>query len=106
MAQGKQLFLKLVEQADVVIENFSARAMPSLGLGYDEMTQHNPRLIYVSMPGYGSSGPYKDWVAFGPTVEPMTGFTQMFGYSPEEPRNTAMALMDPIAGTSATNAVY
>ena len=102
---GKQLFLKLVEQADVVIENFSARAMPSLGLSYDVMTQHNPRLIYVSMPGYGSSGPYKDWVAFGPTVEPMTGFTQMFGYSPEEPRNTAMALMDPIAGTSATNAV-
>ena len=102
---GKQLFLDLVEQADVVIENFSARAMPSLGLDYDTMAERNPRLIYVSMPGYGSYGPYKDWVAFGPTVEPMTGLTQVFGYSPKEPRNTAMALMDPIAGTSATNAV-
>ena len=102
---GKRVFLNLVEQADIVIENFSARAMPSLGLSYEVLTERNPRLIYVAMPGYGTYGPYKDWVAFGPTVEPMTGLSQVFGYSPGEPRNTAMALMDPIAGTSAANAV-
>ncbi len=103
--EGRDLFLELVAEADVVIENFSARAMPSMDLGYDTLNKRNPNLIYVTMPGYGTHGPYKDWVAFGPTVEPMTGLTQMLGYGPEEPRNTAMALMDPIAGTTATTAL-
>ncbi|HCD28111.1 MAG TPA: hypothetical protein DER02_11365 [Gammaproteobacteria bacterium] len=100
-AQGRALFLRLVAVADVVIENFSARAMPSMDLGYSVLQAHNPALIYVTMPGYGASGPYKDWVAFGPTVEPMTGLTQVLGYSAAEPRNSAIALMDPIAGTTA-----
>lgn len=104
-AEGRALLLRLVAVADVVIENFSARAMPSMDLGYDVLQAHNPRLIYVTMPGYGSHGPYKDWVAFGPTVEPMTGLGQVLGYSSEEPRNSAIALMDPIAGTTATAAL-
>ena len=104
-AQAKQVFLQLVSQADVLMENFSARAMPGLGLDYDTLKQANPRLIYVSMPGYGRSGPLQERVAFGPTVEAMSGFTQMMGYSPEEPRNTAMALMDPVTGTNAVAAV-
>ncbi|NCF34091.1 MAG: hypothetical protein GWP50_11060 [Proteobacteria bacterium] len=104
-AEGRNLFLQLVAVADVVIENFSARAMPSMDLGYDVLRELNPRLIYVTMPGYGSYGPYKDWVAFGPTVEPMTGLNQMLGYGIEEPRNSAIALMDPIAGTTATTAL-
>lgn len=103
--RGRETFLKLVEIADVVIENFSARAMPALNLGYDALRAANPRIIYVTMPGYGTYGPYQDWVAFGPTVEPMTGLTCAMGYSKQEPRNTAMALIDPIAGISATAAV-
>ena len=89
--QGRDLFLGLVAVADVVIENFSARAMPAMDLGYEVLSARNSRLIYVTMPGYGTSGPYQDWVAFGPTVEPMTGLGQMLGYSDEEPRNSAMA---------------
>tara|TARA_B100000161_G_scaffold260404_1_gene227360 strand:- start:363 stop:1619 length:1257 start_codon:yes stop_codon:yes gene_type:complete len=103
--RGKELFLELVAKADVVIENFSARAMPSMQLGWETLKKHNPGLIYITMPGYGTTGPYKDWVAFGPTVEPMTGLSQMLGYSENEPRNSAMALMDPIAGTTATVAL-
>ena len=57
------------------------------------------------MPGYGQSGPYRDRVAFGPTVEPMSGITTVMGYGPDEPRNTAMALMDPITAVQATAAV-
>lgn len=102
---GRQAFLKLVKIADVVIENFSARAMPSLGLDYPTLKATNPRIIYLTMPGYGSYGPYRDWVAFGPSVEPMSGLTNAMGYSKEEPFNTAMALMDPIAAVSLTAAV-
>ena len=79
--------------------------MPALGLGYAQLAEANPRIIYVAMPGYGTSGPYRDRVAFGPTVEPMSGLTTVMGYSPEEPRNTAMALMDPITAVNGAAAV-
>jgi len=103
--RGRETFLQLVAVADVVIENFSARAMPTLDLDYEALKAANPSVIYVSMPGYGKYGPYRDWVAFGTTVEPMSGLTNVMGYSKEEPRSTAMALPDPIAGVSAAAAV-
>ena len=102
---GRGAFLELVAVADVVIENFSARAMPELGLGYETLAAANPRIVYVTMPGFGASGPYRDRVAFGPTVEPMSGLTSVMGYGPGEPRNTAMALMDPITAVNAAAAV-
>ncbi len=104
-ADGRDLFLELVSMADIVVENFSAQAMNSLGLGYDALREANPRIIYLTMPGFGSTGPLSDRVAFGPTVEAMSGFTSMMGYSAEEPRNTAMALMDPVNATHATAAL-
>jgi len=99
--QGRDAFLQMVAVADVVIENFSARAMSRLRLDYDTLKQANAKIIYVHMPGYGASGPLRDRVAFGPTVEAMSGLTVMMGYGPNEPCNTAMALMDPIAATNA-----
>ena len=102
---GRNTLLELVAEADVLMENFSARAMPSLGLGYDELRRSNKRLIYVTMPGFGHEGPLKERVAFGPTVEAMSGLTEMLGYGPEEPRNTAMALMDPITALNSVAAV-
>ena len=103
--QGRDLFLRLVAHADVVVENFSARAMDNLDLGYSVLKQANPRIIYVCMPGFGKRGALSDRVAFGPTVEAMSGLQDLFGYSDSEPRNTAMALMDPIAATHAFAAV-
>lgn len=103
--EGREIFLQLVEQADVVIENFSARAMPSLKLDYPHLKAANPRIIYVTMPGYGTYGAYRDRVAFGPTVEMMSGLPNLMGYGPNEPRNTAMALMDPTSAVTATSAV-
>ena len=103
--EGRRVFLDLVRVADVVIENFSARSMPALDLGYDVLREANERIIYVSMPGYGRTGPYSDRVAYGPSVEAMTGLNAVMGYSPEEPRNTAVALPDPIGGVTAAAAV-
>lgn len=102
---GRETFLALVGLADVVMENFSARAMPALGLDYDALKASNPDIIYVSMPGYGTYGPYAEWVAFGPSVEPLTGLSTVMGYGPDEPRNTAMALVDAITALSAVSAV-
>ncbi len=103
--KGREIFLELVGYADVVIENFSARTMPSLGLGHEELFKANPNLIYLTMPGFGHSGPYRDWVAFGPIIEPMSGLTGAMGYSSEEPRNSGVALVDPTSATSAAAAL-
>ena len=103
--EGKELLLALVCKADVITENFSARAMINLGLGYDVLSEANPQIIYVTMPGYGSDGPYSNLAAFGPSVEPMTGLGAMLGYSKAEPRNSAMALIDAVAGVSAASAM-
>ena len=53
--QGRRVLLQLVEQADVLVENFSANAMIELGLGYEVLAAANPRLIYVALPGYGTA---------------------------------------------------
>ena len=103
--KGKSIFLALVEQSDVVIENFSATAMDRLGLGYQSLLDANPNIIYVAMPGFGTAGPDSDFVAFGPSVEPMTGLTAMMGYSEEEQHTTAMGLPDAVAGVTAAAAV-
>ena len=103
--QGRALLLDLVGVSDVLIENFSARAMDSMGLDFATLQAANERIIAVSMPGYGLSGPYRDRVAFGPTVEPLSGLSHMLGYDEQSPRNSAMALMDPIGATHAAGAV-
>ena len=102
---GRAIFLELAALADVVIENFSVHAMPGLGLGYAALSAVNPRILYMAMPGFGTDGPYRDRVAFGPTVEAMSGMAEVFGYGPEEPRNTATAFMDPVAALNAAGAV-
>ncbi len=103
--EGRDLFLRLVEKSDVVIENFSARAMPSLNLGYETLRQANEKIIYLSMPAFGLDGPYRDYVGLGPSIEPLTGLTAVQGYSRAEPRVTAIAITDPMAGTLAAAAL-
>lgn len=103
--EGRELFLRLVGVSDVVIENFSARAMSRLDLEFPLLQKANSKIIHVAMPGYGLQGPYRDRVAFGPTVEPMSGLPFAMGYSEREPRTTAMAVPDPIAAVNATAAV-
>ena len=103
--QGHKILLNLVRECDVVIENFSAHAMKSMGLDWEVLHTANPRVIYVAMPGFGHSGPYRDYVAYGTVVEPMCGLTALMGYGPDEPRVTATAIPDPSAGLAAAAAV-
>jgi crotonobetainyl-CoA:carnitine CoA-transferase CaiB-like acyl-CoA transferase len=96
--QGQDLFKRLAAQSDVVIENFSARVMRRLGLEYAILRAVNPRLIMISMPGYGTVGPYKDFVAFGEMIEPFAGLSELTGYPDRAPLRLAVAYPDPIAG--------
>jgi crotonobetainyl-CoA:carnitine CoA-transferase CaiB-like acyl-CoA transferase len=97
-SHGQDLFKRLVVQSDVVIENFSARVMRRLGLDYAVLQAVNPRLIMISMPGYGTVGPYKDFVAFGEMIEPFAGLSELTGYADGAPLRLAVAYPDPVAG--------
>jgi crotonobetainyl-CoA:carnitine CoA-transferase CaiB-like acyl-CoA transferase len=96
--QGRELFTRLAAQSDIVIENFSARVMRRLGLEYAMLRAVNPCLIMVSMPGFGTEGPYKDFVAFGEMIEPFAGLSELTGYPDRAPLRLAVAYPDPVAG--------
>ncbi len=95
---GRELLAELVKTADVLVENYSPRVMP--GFGFDDESLHrlNPDLVYVTMPGYGRSGPHADWVAYGPTIDGHVGHTSLTGYRDEGPWKCGIAWPDPIGG--------
>jgi len=70
--RGKEIFLELVAQADVVIENFAAGVMDRLGIGWDVLSKLNPRLVYGGSSGFGLDGPYRDFAAMDVTIQAMS----------------------------------
>ncbi len=82
--QGKELFRRLVESSQLVVENFSVGVMERLGFDYESLRKVNPGIIQVSMPGWGREGPLKSWVAWGWQLLAYTGLMRLWGY-PESP---------------------
>ncbi|HJL99402.1 MAG: CoA transferase [Acidimicrobiales bacterium] len=103
--EGLATFERLVPNVDVLIENFSPRVMPQLGLDEHHLHHLNEDLIYMTMPGYGRSGPAENWVAYGTTVDSHAGLSQLVGYKDEHPWKCGVAWPDPIAGLHAAAAV-
>jgi crotonobetainyl-CoA:carnitine CoA-transferase CaiB-like acyl-CoA transferase len=104
--RGRELFLQLIERADVLIENNSARVMPNLGLGWDTLSQRNPRLIMASISGFGASGPERDYVAYGANIEASSGLAAGTGYHDDDtPYRANTFYADPITGNYATIAI-
>ena len=101
---GRNFFIELLAKVDVVIENYAPRVMPNFGLQEDVLKRHNPDLTYVTMPGYGRSGPNSDWVAYGPTIDGHAGHTWLTGYRDEIPWKCGIAWPDPTAGLHAAAA--
>ena len=78
--KGLALVKRLITDADVVIENFSARVMPGFGLDHDTIRALNARAIFVRMPAFGLDGPWKDRAGFAMTVEQVSGLAWVTGY--------------------------
>lgn len=102
---GVAAFEKLVPSVDVVIENYSSRVMPQLGLDEHRLHELNADLIYVTMPGYGRSGPAEHWLAYGSSVDSHAGLSSLIGYRDQSPWKGGIAWPDPIAGLHATSAL-
>ncbi len=103
--KGRELFLRLVEISDVVMENFRAEVMDNLGLSYDDLARANPQVIVVSMPGHGKTGPERDFIAYGTNAEQLSGFCHLTGYKDGPSQKTGISYGDPIAGIAAAGAV-
>ncbi len=102
---GIKLVKELVRECDVVVENFSNGVMDSLGLGYEQLTALNPSIIVASISGYGSSGPLKDYMGYGPTTGPLSGLTSLTGYQDGPPTELGISIGDPGAGITAAFAI-
>src|SRR6266849_1416394 len=96
--EGKALFLRLAGKADVVVENFAAGVMDRLGLGWDVLRAHNPRLVYGVGNGFGLTGPYRDLPAMDLTIQAMSGIMNATGYPDRPPVKAGPAVSDFLAG--------
>lgn len=99
--EGKQIFRELVKMADVVLENFRPDVMERLGLGYEELKKLNPGIIYASISGFGSTGPYAKRPAYDVIAQAMGGI--MFGIGEEggDPLKVGASICDLAAGMNA-----
>jgi len=82
---GKRILLDLARQSDVVVENFSPRVLPSLGLDYAALEQVNPRLVMTSISNFGQTGPYRDFKATEIVLDGMGGWSAIIGDPAREP---------------------
>ncbi len=99
--RGQELLLRLAEQADVIIENFRPGTMERWGLGFDELSRHNPRLVMVRVTGFGQDGPYASRAGFASVCEAMGGLRYLSGYPDRPPVRVGISIGDTLAGLHA-----
>ncbi|HXJ33151.1 MAG TPA: CoA transferase [Candidatus Eisenbacteria bacterium] len=96
--RGIAIARALALQADVVIDNFSARVMTNLGLDHQTLSAEKPGIICVRMTGYGLSGPDRDHVSYGPTLQALTGYTLLMGEPGRPPAGFGYSYSDLASG--------
>ena len=97
-AEGKELFFRLVEKADVVLENYRVGVLDKLGLGYEAGSTRNPRIIYCSVSGFGQSGPYRDRAALDLIVQAESGMMSVTGEEGGRGVRCGVSIADMTAG--------
>jgi crotonobetainyl-CoA:carnitine CoA-transferase CaiB-like acyl-CoA transferase len=98
--EGRSLFERLVQTADMVVENYTPRVMDQFGLTWERLNELNPSLNFVRMPGFGLDGPWRDRTGFAQTMEAITGMAWLTGRSDGPPVLVGGAC-DPLAGMHA-----
>ncbi len=102
--QGIEIITKLVERADVVVQNFAPGALDRLGLGVAQLHERYPRLIAASITGYGEDGPYRDRKAYDLLLQAETGVISVTG-TPQEPAKAGVSVVDLCSGLYAYSSI-
>jgi crotonobetainyl-CoA:carnitine CoA-transferase CaiB-like acyl-CoA transferase len=100
--KGQEVFKKLIETTDVLIENFRTGTMEKWGLGWEDLHAINPRLVMIRVTGYGQTGPYKNRAGFGTIAEAFSGFAAVTGTADGPPTLPNFGLADGIAAAYGT----
>jgi crotonobetainyl-CoA:carnitine CoA-transferase CaiB-like acyl-CoA transferase len=94
---GMEIFRKLCQRADVVAENYLPGTLEKMGIPFPELQKLNSRLILCSISGFGQRGPYRDWRAFDPVVQGMSGISSITGYPDRPPVRCGASISDTSA---------
>ncbi|MET7896543.1 CaiB/BaiF CoA-transferase family protein [Streptomyces mirabilis] len=97
--EGRELLIRMIEDADVLLENFAPRVLEAAGLGWDEIHRINPRLVMLRMPAFGLTGPRRELVGYAQTVEQFSGLCWRTGYPGGDPTNP-QGPADPMGGAN------
>lgn len=103
--QGKALFLRLVETADIVVENFRPGVMSRLGVGYDTLKEQKPDLIYCAISGFGQNGPWMDRPAYDQIIQGAAGVMSVTGDDETAPLRVGYPVADTVGGLTAAFAI-
>lgn len=103
--RGREVFRKLLAEADVLLDNYRPRALDRLGFDFEAVKAINPRIVRLSMSGYGSTGPYRDRGSWGPILEAHSGLAATTGYVGGGPIKQGAAFPDGIGGLTGTFAL-
>jgi crotonobetainyl-CoA:carnitine CoA-transferase CaiB-like acyl-CoA transferase len=95
---GVRLFKELIKRSDAVVQNYSPRVMPQLGLAYESLREVNPAIVMTSVSGFGQEGPWRDYVSFAAIGEALSGISGLSGYSGEGALIHGVGVSDPFAG--------
>ena len=104
-ARARDLLRQLVRTADVLVENFRPGTLEGLGLGWDDLRQLNPRLIYCAISAFGPRGPYRERPGYDFAVQAMGGIMSLTGEPGGEPMKVGVAIVDVTSGLYATSAI-
>lgn len=103
--EGKEIFLRLVERSDVVLENFRPKVMERLGLGYETLKKRNPRIVYCAISGFGQDGPWAGRAAYDQIVQGLSGAMSVTGDARTAPLRAGFPICDTIGGITAAFAI-
>lgn len=102
---GREVLLRLLHDADVLVHSMRPAAMERLGLGYAQVQQHNPNIIYCGAYGFGTDGPYADDPAYDDIIQGLCGLTSINAQLAGEPRFTPTIIGDKVAGLAIAHSV-
>jgi len=95
--EGREFIKQLIAGADILVENFRPGVLEKLGLGWEQLSALNPKLVMVRLSGFGQTGPYKDQPGFGAVGESMGGLRYVTGFADRPPVRTGISIGDSIA---------
>ncbi len=104
-SRGVELFKQLVKTSDIVAENYTPRVMKNFGLDYSVLKEVNPKIIMISLPAHGSTGPWKEYPGFAASIEQMAGLPQLTGYPDGPPKMSGAGFTDAVSGVNGMMAI-